>query len=54
MLNWILSILVNKKVITLEEAQELSKELPLRTHPAGFTDAHNIIEEILTKLQNKK
>ena len=47
MINWILSILVLKQIITEDEAKTLSRELPLRTHPTNFAEAHKIVQKIL-------
>lgn len=48
MLNWLLSIMVLRpEGLTEEEAMYLAKELPLRTHPANFKEAHKIVEALL-------
>lgn len=47
MLNWTLSVLVVKDLLSYEEAERLSKELALKTYPTGFNDAHAIVKGIL-------
>jgi len=47
MLNWLLSILVLKDIITEEEAVYLSEELATKMQPSRFREAHKIIEDIL-------
>lgn len=47
MLNWVLSILVLKEVITVEEAEHLSKELAQTIYETRFRDAHATLERIL-------
>lgn len=54
MLNWILSILVHKNILTETEAEHLSKELTLKTHPHIFKDAHKVVEEVLAELEKRK
>lgn len=54
MLNWLLSIMVHKKLLTKEEATYLGKELPLKTHPHDFKDAHQVVEELLKDFKKSK
>lgn len=54
MLNWILSILVQKKIISEEEATHLGKELPLNIHPQTFTDAHEVVTKLLDDFKKNK
>lgn len=51
MLNFFLSILVHKKILTVDEAAHFSKELATRTHPQGFHDAHRIVEALWEDLK---
>ncbi len=53
MLNWLLSILVHKDILKLEEAEHLSKELVVKTHPQNFMDAHKIVAKIFKDFENK-
>lgn len=49
MLNWFLSILVHKEVITVEEARHLAQELSKTIHEHNFTDAHKTVGDILNQ-----
>lgn len=49
MINWVLSIMVHKEIIDLDEAEHLAKELVTMTHPSNFIDAHRIVENLLDK-----
>lgn len=54
MLNWSLSVLVHKGILTFEEAEHLAKELVLKTHPTRFADAHVIVEKVLGEYKKTK
>lgn len=49
MINWFISILLHKGVITKDEAKKLADELPKAMHPVDFNAAHKIVENILNK-----
>lgn len=53
MINWILSIMVHRKLLTLEEATYLAKELTFKTHPQNFVDAHKIVDKLLKDMDPK-
>jgi hypothetical protein len=38
----------------MEEAEHLAKELPLKTHPQNFQDAHIIVEKLLKDFKKNK
>jgi hypothetical protein len=52
-LNWMLSILVHKSLLTIDEAKHLSERLVTTTHPQNFTDAHRVMDKILSELESK-
>lgn len=54
MLNWVLSILVTKEVLTEAEAEFLSKKLVDNIHPHQFQDAHNLVKEFLAEYEKSK
>jgi|HubBroStandDraft_5_1064220.scaffolds.fasta_scaffold699740_1 hypothetical protein len=54
MLNWVLSLMVHKKLLTEDEAVHLGKELPLKTHPHNFLDAHKVVEDLLKDFRKNK
>lgn len=47
MLNWLLSLMVHKKMLNVAEAEHLAKTLITKTHPANFAEAHRIVEQVL-------
>jgi hypothetical protein len=51
MINWFLSIMVHKKLLTLAEAEYFAKELVFKTHPQNFTEAHKIVEKLLNDFE---
>lgn len=54
MLNWILSILVHKNIITVEEAQTLSKELLTKIHSQNFDEAHELVTKVLKDFKKNR
>lgn len=46
MFNWVLAVLVTKKVITEDEAKFLSKELAQSIAPTHFGDALSQVERL--------
>jgi hypothetical protein len=54
MLNWILSILVHKELLSEGEAEHLSKELTTHTHPHIFKDAHELVGKLMDEYEKKK
>lgn len=53
-INWILSLLVHKKLITEDEAEHLSKKLAFTVYPQNFKDAHKIIKSLLDEVESKQ
>lgn len=54
MLNWILSLLVIKEVITKEEALYYAKELASTIYSTRFEDAYATIEKMVKKYEAKR
>lgn len=54
MLNWVLSIMVLKEIITKEEAEHLAKELAQSIYETRFNDAHATVERILRDYERKR
>lgn len=54
MLNWVLSIMVIKGLLTKEEAEYLAKELVDKIHPHDFLTAHTIVEKVLKDYRRYK
>lgn len=54
MFNWVLSVLVNKGMLAVEEAEHLAKELVVKTHPSNFKDAYRIVEKILNDFEKNQ
>ena len=54
MLNWVLSIMVIKDILTEEEAQHLSKELGQAIHASRFDDAHKLVTKLLEDYEKNK
>lgn len=54
MVNWMLSLMVIRpQGITEDEADYLAKELPRKTHPTNFKEAHKLIKELLDEFDSK-
>jgi polyhydroxyalkanoate synthesis regulator phasin len=54
MINWFLSILVNKGVLLEDEAKHLSQELGKTIHEHTFVDAHKTVSDILKEYKKLK
>jgi hypothetical protein len=54
MVNWFLALMVHQKQLTLEEAEHLAKELPLKLYTQNFAEAHKVIEQLLKEVERKK
>lgn len=54
MLNWLLSLMVHKDLLTEEEAQFLSKKLAQSMQPQEFDHAHKIVSDLLKELKDTK
>jgi hypothetical protein len=54
MLNWVLSLLVHKDVITEDEAKHLSTNLAQSIHSSRFEDAHELISKLLREYRQNK
>jgi hypothetical protein len=54
MINWMISIMVHKKLLTLEEGEHLAARLVSTTHPSLFKEAHKIVEDVMNELEKKK
>lgn len=54
MLNWVLSILVHKSILTIDEAEFLAKDLANKIHDQRFTDAHEVITKLLKDFEKNK
>ncbi len=51
MINWVLALLVEKKVMSLDEAKELAETLAVTTYSNEFKSAHTDIKNILDKIE---
>lgn len=54
MINWFLSVLVSKEVLSLEDAEVLAKKLATTTYPQDFTECHKIVTKILEDIESSK
>jgi len=53
MINWILSLLVEKKVLKESDAKELAKEFELMTYSHNFDDALKDVRKLLDTIESK-
>lgn len=53
MLNWVLSILVHKGMVTLDEARHLAQELPKKISANDFNSSHKIVEKLLDEVEKQ-